>query len=305
MFLWGNGYRKGLKFVHQLFQNMEYISEERAQRDFGLTQMNFNSIKAAMPKEWKDFFTTHPKLCYSPIPSHNYDWCITVENFQLTKKVYKFISDDIILCHNKYVSWTQELGQCLTPGLCEFGKEHLRIYKQSNVPKYRSFQYRILQRGLVTNKHLYYWGIKSSKDCTFCQNEAESISHMLCFCPEVLKLWDSIIEFYKNKYSIRNELIQFSGINVILNKLISDPNHIVNLICLITKQYIYRQRCLNKKLSCFEVQSIVKKTENIEKYIAIKNNRLGIHNKKWRIHVERVNQSNENFIRNYIEDLSI
>ena len=65
------------------------------------------------------------------------------------------------------------------------------------------------------------------------------------------------------------------------NHLIDKKNHVVNFLCLIVKQYIYRQRCLDKKLSWFECKGIISQVENIEKYIAIKNGKLNIHNRKW------------------------
>ena len=54
-----------------------------------------------------------------------------------------------------------------------------------------------------------------------------------------------------------------------------------NFICLIAKQYIYCQRCVRLDLN---VQGLLRKINyirNIEKYIAIKNNKLHVHQAKW------------------------
>ena len=68
------------------------------------------------------------------------------------------------------------------------------------------------------------------------------------------------------------------------NRLIlDDPGHIKNFLCLITKQYIYRQKCCGKKLEFFELRLIIYQLQNVEKYIAIKNNRLQKHLCKWNI----------------------
>ena len=57
---------------------------------------------------------------------------------------------------------------------------------------------------------------------------------------------------------------------------------LVNDICLIVKQYVYRQRCLHKPVSCHEVKYLIWKQESVEKYIAQKNHKLDKHVKKWR-----------------------
>ena len=68
---------------------------------------------------------------------------------------------------------------------------------------------------------------------------------------------------------------------MLTNSLVEDPKNIKNTICLIAKQYIYRQRCQKKAISLLEIKSIVWKTQDIEKYIAIKNENIDKYNKKW------------------------
>ena len=57
----------------------------------------------------------------------------------------------------------------------------------------------------------------------------------------------------------------------------------INLLCLFTKQYIYKQRCLNKQISFAELGASFRNMEKIEKYIATKNGKTNIHNKKWKL----------------------
>ena len=79
-----------------------------------------------------------------------------------------------------------------------------------------------------------------------------------------------------------NTPINFREDTVICNKLvINDTGNIKNMICLIVKQYIYRQRCLKKPLSAREVWSVIGTVENMEKYNAVKNNTLHKHLRKW------------------------
>ena len=50
---------------------------------------------------------------------------------------------------------------------------------------------------------------------------------------------------------------------------------------LIGKQYVYRQRCLKEPIQFQALKAQIFHIESIEKYIAIKNNRLRVHQKNW------------------------
>ena len=78
------------------------------------------------------------------------------------------------------------------------------------------------------------------------------------------------------------EKIYFDIDTVLWNRLIpTKANHVKNFVCLLVKQYIYRQRCLGKNLSTIELRKHVLHVKNMEKYIATKNHKLSKHQKKW------------------------
>ena len=66
--------------------------------------------------------------------------------------------------------------------------------------KFRSFQYRVLQRALVTNIELKKWQIKESDLCTNCGEFRETISHLLVECEYSKELWDKVKELVENEY---------------------------------------------------------------------------------------------------------
>ena len=106
---------------------------------------------------------------FTPLPPHNYDQSIYVKN--MAQKIYKSVADDVSIMQNKFLGWCLELGENICEDVVSFGKMHKEIYGLTNVAKYRSFQYRLLQRSLVTNVLLYKWGIKVSDSCSFCGHE--------------------------------------------------------------------------------------------------------------------------------------
>ena len=82
-----------------------------------------------------------------------------------------------------------------------------------------------------------------------------------------------------NKYS--TEPINFGMDTVICNLLREEPWHIKNFICLVTKQYIYRQRCQKETLSIEQLITLIVDIKRFEKMRALETNNLLKHCKKW------------------------
>ena len=59
---------------------------------------------------------------------------------KLSSKIYRFLMDDVMLVHNKYLKWAMEIGTDFCESLVDFGKE---TFKTSTTwqtsQKYRSF----------------------------------------------------------------------------------------------------------------------------------------------------------------------
>ena len=302
MCMWNDIYLRGLVYVHQLFKDQDFKSDQEVFNEFGLGTLRYNSLKMAIPEKWKTFFRETPKSVFFPIRPHEYDQCIQVED--LSSRIYKYIAEDVVQIHYKFLKWKQELGDDFMDVLEDFKQAHLDIYKVTNVPKLRSFQYRLLQRGLVTNILLEKWQIIPSRYCTFCKQEPETVEHLFVSCPEVRRLWSDLIQYLNGKYNIN--LKQPGAREIILNKLTEHPkNHVVNFICLITKQFIYRQRCCKEQIHINAVVCAVNKVENIEKYIASKNGKLKMHMRKWQKNVSSNNnvESVDEFLYRYIENM--
>ena len=277
MVFWKDVYVKGLKYLYQLFQEQQFKSEAEVWTEFRLTKLRYNSLKCAIPQDWKLFFLTTKPQTYLPIAPHNYETSLQVKN--LSQRVYKFLADDVMLIHSKYIKWRQDLGDSFSEGLCDFGRLHLDIYRITNVPKYRNFQYRLMQRGLVTNTQLFQWKILDNDQCTFCKTEAETLLHLFCFCPQVGELWNRVATYLMEKFNLEN--VSLEPKNIIFNRITPRKNHIANFICLITKHFIYVQRCMKGNINFPILNRLISKVENIEKYIAIKNNKLCTHTNKW------------------------
>ena len=230
-FFWKDCYYKGLKYVFQLFENMSFKTYQDVKDQFGLSTLRYNSIKKAIPHEWKIFFLNTPELMYQPIPPHTYDLCVSGLKTNLAAQIYKYINWDISLLHNKFVKWEVELGQEFNLDIFEYGRAHRDIYRTTNVAKYRSFQYRLLQHGLVTNIQLAKWGLQETNLCTFCRKELETVTDLLTECQEVKQLWEKVHAYLDSRFT--DMQITLQPVNIIMNTVGYGKSNVINFICLI------------------------------------------------------------------------
>ena len=153
-----------------------------------------------------------------------------------------------------------------------------RIYTVTNFVKLRSFQFRVMHNALVLNTHLYRWGLRSDNQCSFCGSEKETLTHLLYLCEVVQALWKKIKEYAE---TLSSSQVHYNLENIIWNTVANSPQDVNNVLCLITKAYIYKQRCLDLPLNFVEIKCRFNTVKCIEKYVARKNNKLNIYYKKW------------------------
>ena len=93
-------------------------------------------------------------------------------------------------------------------------------------------------------------------------------------CPKVNNIWRSLQNWYDTEVNITYEYIVY-------NCNISEKCTILDCLVLITKQYIYAHKCLDKELSWYNVKQLIFQTMHIEKYNAIQINKIGKLCRKW------------------------
>ena len=106
--------------------------------------------------------------------------------------------------------------------------------------KIREFQYKILNCIVFTNVKLYRFGLADSPSCTFCQDEAESIEHLLFFCKISFEFWKHVLSWLKDDDIYIDTL---KDTDLIFGKFDNrDDFTIINHILLLGKYYIYQKK---------------------------------------------------------------
>ncbi len=144
--------------------------------------------------------------------------------------------------------------------------------------KLRSFQLRLLHCAITTNEKLFKWKILDSDKCTFCNISVETVIHLIWECPVAKHIWNQIETWVKNR---SNRTLNIRLENIVFCKFAPKPLDWVNTLCLTTTQYLYSCRCLKVIPNFACLKQTFLDMHSLEKYIAIKNNKLKKHEIKW------------------------
>ena len=173
---------------------------------------------------------------------------------------------------DKLRKWERILGVDIPINL--FLVRFTNIYKVTNHNKLRSFQYRLLQHAIITNRVLKIWNILDDDACTLCNKTMETITHLLWECEKVRQLWESITDIVNIYCEAEAE---YNLQKIMFNEIHSNPRHKANFVCLAAKVYIYKIRSTKGKISINEFTKDIEECESIEKQNALKSNRYHKH----------------------------
>ena len=279
-FIWKKYYTKGLRWVSQLFTSSAQKSYQHLNEEFQMSVMDFNSLISALPKEWRSL-TMSAFSNKSP-----FDTLLATGN--ISRTIYQRLTCDRTGLHAKMERWESIVGQI---SVDEFYAQFAQIYVTTNVPKLRSFQYRLLHFALIFNAHLYRWGIIDDNVCNLCNQAKETLEHALYECPEISHIWRAVVD-------IIEELFNITIILSVKNVLWMVHQPVVNFVILLAKQYLYSKRCKGTRPIVREFRLTITRTKSIEKFIATKNSTLHKHISKWHC-VDNVIDLNE-YVEEYV-----
>ena len=112
-------------------------------------------------------------------------------------------------------------------------------YRVALDTKTREFQYKLLNRCLVTNTFLCKIGIIPSPACSLCGESDESLEHLFLSCHYTKNFWSEVIKWLvDHKVKIEN----LSDKDILFGIIGCEDEIFVNHILLLAKQYLYSCR---------------------------------------------------------------
>ena len=104
------------------------------------------------------------------------------------------------------------------------------------------FQYKLLTKKLKINIDRSKYDPKFMDRCTFCNHSPKSVLHLMLECTKVAKLWKLLARWLT--YMLKIDVKLEDPGTIICNNYNGPGKEIVNMILLVTKQYIYATRSL-------------------------------------------------------------
>jgi hypothetical protein len=155
----------------------------------------------------------------------------------------------------------------------------MKVRKQIKNVKLRNVYYRLINNEFYSKTRLKKLNITQDENCERC-HEVETIKHLLWECTWSQNMWKNLNNIY-NTIGVKNQVQYYEDI-FNLNGSVS-----VNMIKLkLVNELIQIER--PKHLEKENIIKIIKRLQNIEKYIAIKNNAVTAFELKWKDFVNLV-----------------
>ena len=251
--------RNGLVKIDDLFMLDKLLSLEQFRIRFhvNINYLDFETLKRSIPLTWVNKIIRNvdqtPGNIQTPLikllqasKTCKYICAHMVKKCVPTRTVHQE-KWELILGHNLENSFWRET--------------YIRSKYITIDTKLKSFYYRIVNRLLVTNRNLKLWNILDSDKCSFCGVQVETLEHLLSDCVYSRSIWFDLAEWLTpdiNIYPlIKTEFIML-GVPLKLNF-----GKIINLLFLLTKRYLYVQRCFQNKINFSSLLIFLLKYRNI------------------------------------------
>ena len=237
------------------------------------------SVIDALPGEWRKSLNTFASTADEPFNLHD-EIKLSFNNKNVlietvvSKTVYKKLRNRIIIPPTAQLNFNTHFVN----DVLEWKETYSLPFRTSLDSKSREFQYKLLNRCLVTNSFLNKIGIIPSPACSLCGEMNESLEHFFIRCRYTKDFWAEVIKWFDNQ-GVKIE--HLSDKDIMFGILRCEDELFINHTLIIAKQYLYSCR-QNKSLPSIKVfSSKIKMIHQSETMIAKSNNKLKAHNMKW------------------------
>ena len=153
--------QNGLNKIKDLLEdNLSLIDWETFSSKFNTRDyLKYWGIKKAIPAFWLDCLNKPGMQTYRILYNESADTA------KMVNVIYRHRKNDPILMGRIVYKWSKYLEQEIDEEMVI--KCLCNINKIAIVTKLRSFQYRVLLHGIITNHHLKWYKIRENENCTF------------------------------------------------------------------------------------------------------------------------------------------
>jgi hypothetical protein len=239
--------------------------------------MQYNSIKNAIPKEWRE------KLKSMSVDTEainaNETLCVMInkQNTQINlisnKDIYWKLVKEIQISHVTKYKWENELG--IDPDSWSY---YFQIPKLIRDTKIRSFQYKLILKLTPCNLYLNRIGKANSDICNYCQ-DIDNLVHYIYSCENTKRFWSSFQNWWNQMEKTNIEINGLIAVMGVRSK--SDKFNKLNACIQMARWHIYVEKLNLHEPSLYKFLITLKYKIKIEKIISVRNNNLSNFEKLW------------------------
>ena len=145
------------------------------------------------------------------------------------------------------------------------------------IRKQRDFQFKLLHGSVYTREQLFKFGFVPNNLCSFCTQEVETYLHVFVECPNVKKIWQTMVNHFKleeiKEIKSRDIFLGLPGNSVRIK--------FVNSLIIMVKYILYNSRKEGSVPSFVKITKYIQEYIQVEKNLASKRGSLGVHLLKW------------------------
>jgi hypothetical protein len=258
-----NWFNKGVIFINDLLNNngdVYSFDEFNAIYDIKTNFVTYNGLRRAITKYIKSLGQCiNQKLCSPLLPFNIFHLHLNNKGSRGFYQVLLNPKMGTIKSHNLY-----EDLLCTEYPSKQWENFHLMAQRCTDSTELRWFQFKIIHNILATKYYLFKIGYENSPLCSLCNEYRETIYHIFCECIYSRPIWTNLGKWIstaiERTLTINNEqiLLGYKGKN----------NNPLNVIFILTKQFIYANFKNGNKPQYDHLESKLKTYYSAQKYNA-------------------------------------
>ena len=169
----------------------------------------------AIPNEWRSIIKTNPYCAPSPLDQTRFVLTIAGKTIDLADITSKLV-------YREFPSFKQTSATAKAKILSKYPDLSIdwkRLYslafETTLDTKLREFQYKLLNLIVFTNKKLYPFKMVGSPLCVFCNEEEESLEHLMYFCKSSTFFWKELLSWLADEANI---LLNVSHLDILFGE---------------------------------------------------------------------------------------
>jgi exonuclease III len=273
---------KGINIIHDILNNKgDFLSVQEIEQKYNYKcdVMTYNRLKNTIPQEWRRLLKTM-KITEEAI---NFKEEIYVKigkinkniNIVKNKEIYWILVNDIRVESIIMDKLQRELN--IEEEKCNLVFTMSRVIRNTKI---QAFQFKLLYNLIPTNQYLKRITRSDTDICHWC-NKTDDIAHYFILCTALVPFWNSFTNWCQD---MMEEEINFTVVDIIVGILTNTEKYdTINACILMAKWHIYKCKLDHSDACFYKYLCELKYNINIEKSIALKNNKLTEYVSKWQI----------------------